>query len=926
MKRFIQSLTLVTLFVSMSIPAWSQASTEGKDFWLATTIICQPPTASNKAVPYIAISSKEPCVVRITDYQGNSVVTQHGTSTVLNQIPLSAGAWNEFGNTNAAVSLYDINPAVWYPSTDVVSAADVYKHADERNRYGLHVTSDKDISVYVIVRATNSMDASNILPVTAIQSEYYTQDYWPYAKDVSTNVTMSTILAIEDNTVVDITPKGDTYGKSNSGQTFNITLNKGETYYLMSKSGQQLAGTHIKARDDKKIAIYNGCPLTTVPVMVAARDGMYEQSMPVDYWGTDFIVTRSKHKDGNIVGITASNDGTSVYIDGYYRTTIAHAGDTYYCMLQSTYDPNSKKPGDKPMNASDVFTADVAYIHTSCPCAVYSYDTGNDFVFGKKSKAHGDDVDENENMGYDKNRLGDPSSVWISPIQQTIKEITFGTCYTDKTTMHYLNVVTETATAQQTTLAYRNGTSMVDCSNLLEWTEVPGNTKYSYARALISNNEPSKNVFTLKNPAGFIAHIYGNGNDESYAYSAGSAAVELGIEVEGETFTDGYVSYTRFCVGSELEFDANVGGKSEVTKVNWNFGDGITEYNSTPLKKHEYTIPGWYDVEAVLYGRQVCSDEDEVLLDTVKFSFRVVRPDTIRHQTYECVAEDYEGEMGRLDTAYFACDSVVITGVEYGKISSYEYKDTVLDGTYLNGKWYDTDGDYTWTIPYGNAAKCDSIITCHLRVLTCLQMTIPNDPEAQHICPGEDFVLQYSHTKGDIGEAHLLYGTQDVIIVPANGFIPLPTNELKPGIYNAQITVQDTICDQTLKFPIDLFVNYPSDIFKYKFNNVLAVYTKDYNGGYEFIGYQWYRNGEKIEGATSSVYHTEAPFTLGDVYYVVLMDKNGLELPSCPQTIEDVPDYNPTQEQAPASKHLINRQIVIRKGDQSFNVFGQRIQ
>ena len=916
MKRFIQSLTLVTLFVSMSLPAWSQASTEGKDFWLATTIICQPPSASNKAVPYIAISSKEPCVVRITDYQGNSVVTQHGTSTVLNQIPLSAGAWNEFGNTNAAVQLYDINPAVWYPSTDVVSAADVYKHADQKNRYGLHVTSDKDISVFVIVRATNSMDASNILPVTAIQSEYYTQDYWPYAKDVSTNVTMSTILAIEDNTVVDITPKGDTYGKSNSGQTFNITLNKGETYYLMSKSGQQLAGTHIKARDDKKIAVYNGCPLTTVPVLVSARDGMYEQSMPVDYWGTDFIVTRSKHKDGNIIGITASNDRTDVYIDGHKHATIEHAGDTYYCMLQSIYQPNSKKPGDKPLDASNVFTADVAYIRTSCPCAVYSYDTGNAFVYSDN---------DNENQGSKDNRLGDPSSVWIAPIQQDIDSITFGTCYTDKTTMHYLNVVTETATCQQTTLAYRSGTSMVDCSNLLAWEVVPGNTKYSYARALISNNEPSKNVFTLKNPIGFIAHIYGNGDDESYAYSAGSAAIEYGVDVNNETFTDGFISQERFCVGDTLYFDAGV-GSMEIKAVNWDFGDGITLRNASTRQTHKYTVPGWYDVRAELYGKRLCTDEATQLLDTIKFSFRVVRPDTIRHRTYECKPEDYSGPMSEIRIEEYGCDSVVITEVEYGLESSYEYKDTVQDGCYINGKWYDDDAVVTWTLEKSNNARCDSTITCYLRVLTCLDMTIPNNPDEQHICPGEDFLLQYTKHRGDIGETHLIYGTEDIIIYPENGFISLPTTELKPGNYHAKITVQDTICDRVVSFPIDFSVNYPSSIFKYKFNNVLAVYTKEYNGGYEFTGYQWYRNGEKIEGATSSVYHTEAPFTVGDEYFVVLTDKNGMVLPSCPQIIPDNSLPVNTNQAPQASKHLINRQIIIRLGEKTFNIYGQRIQ
>lgn len=268
------------------------------------------------------------------------------------------------------------------------------------------------------------------------------------------------------------------------------------------------------------------------------------------------------------------------------------------------------------------------------------------------------------------------------------------------------------------------------------------------------------------------------------------------------------------------------------------------------------------------------------------FAFRVVRPDTIRHQTYDCVAEDYDGPMFVLDTVTYDCDSVVITGYEFGRESSYSYDLTARDGYELNGTWYTAPyQEVTW-VAGKNAQHCDSLVTCRLRIITCLDMNIPNNPDEQYACPGDGFDLKYNYVKGDIGETHFIYGTKDVIVTPSFGSISLPINDMKPGIYQAKITVQDTICDQTLEFPIDFTVFYPSDIFKYKFNNVLAVYNKANNGGYEFVGYQWYCNGVAIPGATESVYHTEAPFTLGDVYFVVLTDKNGMTLPSCPQTIE----------------------------------------
>ena len=57
----------------------------------------------------------------------------------------------------------------------------------------------------------------------------------------------------------------------------------------------------------------------------------------------------------------------------------------------------------------------------------------------------------------------------------------------------------------------------------------------------------------------------------------------------------------------------------------------------------------------------------------------------------------------------------------------------------------------------------------------------------------------------------------------------------------------------------------------------------------------------------------------------MLTDKDGMVLPSCSQVIEDVKDFNPEPQNAPAYKELINRSIVIQKGEHSYNIYGQRI-
>ncbi len=936
MKKQLKSLLFVAFFACTTLPAWSQASTQGKEFWVSSTLVCSPDKAT--PAPYIAISAEKACTVNIQGGLNNAInITQQ----------VAAGSWNEFGNgttsqtnPNQGMIKVPMDASKWYP-TAMSNANNVSTLAGQKNMYGLHITATENISVYVILSSLHSMDASNILPLTALGSEYYTQDYWSKVKsDFADAVGLTTILGTEDNTTIDIIPNGDTFDGHLSGQLYTITLNQGETYYMVTKKGDRLAGTHITARQDKKIAVYCGVPITNIPTGIAARDCLFEQPMPVEYWGTQFIVTRSLEKNGNLIGITATQRGTEIKVDGYTQATI-NEGETYYIMLQSAGDPNGNKPGESPIDL--VVTADAAYIETSCPCAVYNYDTGNSYK-GKTT---------DEIVGG----KGDPSSVWVSPIQQKINKITFGTCYTDKTKDHFLNVVTETATCQNTKLIALYGATQLDKTSLLAWTPVPGNPTYSYARAQIGN-EASKNysVFRLENSKGFTATVYGNGEDESYAYSAGSAAVEQGVNVNGVTFTNGFRSEEKFCFGDSVEFDAKV-GTDDITRVDWYFGDGTTEYYGPAQTKHAYSSPGWYDVTADLYGHQVCTNEDEMFLGQVSFSFLVYRPDTLMGtvQPTECVKlEDYKARKeywdekilhGDMDTVQENCyDDVVLNFVTYAAEKE-EFLDT-LKGQDLvqgyNGLWYDASTDVVDTLkdPYSG---CNIYRHYYVKVITCLNLDVHNTPSAQHVCPGETFNVTYTKHKGNIdGDAIFRvagYPDQTILMDDkvTDGSFTLPISDIKkPGYYSGKLLVNDLYCpDRNPKeYTIDFTVYYPDSIFKFKFNNVLAMYKPGHGGnsGYEFSNYEWHlirgvQDTVMAAGPEVSILYLGqgVTFESGDVVYVVLTDKDGMTLPSCPQVITNVKDFNPQPQNAPATKQLIDRRIVIKKGEQSYNIYGQRI-
>ncbi|MDE5575235.1 MAG: T9SS type A sorting domain-containing protein [Bacteroidales bacterium] len=116
---------------------------------------------------------------------------------------------------------------------------------------------------------------------------------------------------------------------------------------------------------------------------------------------------------------------------------------------------------------------------------------------------------------------------------------------------------------------------------------------------------------------------------------------------------------------------------------------------------------------------------------------------------------------------------------------------------------------------------------------------------------------------------------------PINVQLPIPTVP-RPGRYGINLRCSDMsgclMAEDALTFEIP----YPSNIIVQKWNNVLAVLSAEYNGGYEFSGYQWYKNGEPMEGETRPYYYAK-PYLRSTDTYAVLLERasDGLKLQTC---------------------------------------------
>ena len=784
--------------------------------------------------------------------------------------------------------------------------------------------------------------------------DYLTQDYPGYDhENKGGGYPVTTILATENGTHVTINPSTSVLN-NNGTATINKTLNAGQVLYLTGENRASLSGSTVTS--DKKIAVFTGVNNTDVPGPVSARDHLYEQNMPIDYWGREFVVTRSMKKDANRIRVTAKENDTEITVDGAALATI-NAGETYefeLCEAVMRTEEGYTKAAAEGRGTKFYLDGEAHYLQTSCPCAVFSYDVSENYYIKKNGTSE-----------RDENAHGDPAMVWISPIEQRLREIIFGVMNTDFTTTHFVNIITPTTGAgslEVREVAMSAG-KVIYGNNLVtagDVKPVPSKPEYSYARIKLTENKES--VYIIKSGVGFIAHVYGSGDKESYAYSCGSAAVKRGVRIDERTFETSVIPDTiPFCMNKELAFNAKISGSEDIDGVDWDFGDGVTLSGGEEVVEtnHTYTSPGWYDVSARLLGKPACSDIPSSELGTVSFSFYVNRPDTLEFTDCACESElpyDFYGQKFWRDTTNAVvaddnCGTVYKLNLTIAKEVTNDLTNQPLVGRdeYV---FHGPNGDTTFTetceryvvkYPSPVCSKCDSTVIYKIQIIHCLNIEI--ERYAQTECPGKTISIGYIKHKGNITGATLQIGGQEIAlnynnsIVGQTAYFTADLERITPGTYNnAKIVIVDesSECQQKVPLPpfaVEVSVLYPSNVFARKYYNVLAVLNSAYNGGYTFSGYQWYvRNtndptsvAHPIEGANEIIYHTDN-LGMGYAYSVYLLN-GGTWTMSCERVITDMnADSEPTPRAPEVRKMVKDQQLFIEVDGVMYDSMGNRVE
>ena len=75
--------------------------------------------------------------------------------------------------------------------------------------------------------------------------------------------------------------------------------------------------------------------------------------------------------------------------------------------------------------------------------------------------------------------------------------------------------------------------------------------------------------------------------------------------------------------------------------------------------------------------------------------------------------------------------------------------------------------------------------------------------------------------------------------------------DILPGLYSVELEFFQSGCTNQL-FTLPFEIRYPASVIEQKWNDVLYVLNSRYNGGYTFTSYQWFRNGQPIDGEVTS--------------------------------------------------------------------------
>ncbi|MCL2400826.1 MAG: IgGFc-binding protein [Defluviitaleaceae bacterium] len=335
----------------------------------------------------------------------------------------------------------------------------------------VRITSSVPVMVYALNQQSATTDATNVLPVPTLGTDYFHISYRPL------NVDRYLVVAIENATQV-----------FHDGALV-ATLNAGEVYARSGANTEDMTGVHITASEP--VAFFNVNSGPQVPFGTRFVDRQFQQLPPVNTWGRNFFVPVT-HRGVERVRIVATQDDTDITQVGGVVVSDATGSQNRLTNLNT----------GQWVELEIRLAQRGAFIQANNPVGVCAFMVGTEFPGLYVAP-------------------GDPSTGWIPAIEQMIPSATIAPFIPVASTnlnQHFALIVVRTDAKNLTYMAVGGGT-LVPISGGT-WYDHP-TAGYSFYILQLAND--ANITYTFSNPEGLLVMGYGIGGPESYYYVAGSA-------------------------------------------------------------------------------------------------------------------------------------------------------------------------------------------------------------------------------------------------------------------------------------------------------------------------------------------------------------------------------------------------------------------
>jgi len=326
--------------------------------------------------------------------------------------------------------------------------------------FGIHVTSQAPVSIYVVSETPYSADGYLALPTAGLGTSYYVM---AYAGSGQTGSEFA-VVATQDNTAVTITPKAAGSTKL-ANVPFTVVLGSGQTYQFTNTANADTTGSYVTA--DKPVAVFSGHRFANLPSSIGYGDYLVEQLPDVSIWGKTHHTSKFSGRSSYTVRVMASQDNTTF-------TTLPAA------------------------NAAAIGTLNAGEFRDIVLTGPGEFVSNNPVLVAQFMHGFAEDSTK-----------GDPSMVIVTPAEQGMTDSTFVVHGLAGITGAYLNIVTETSALANL---------MLDnvAVNPALFTTVGGTSIYSTGTIPVAPG-----VHTLLGSVPYSALVYDfgiAGNAVSYAY------------------------------------------------------------------------------------------------------------------------------------------------------------------------------------------------------------------------------------------------------------------------------------------------------------------------------------------------------------------------------------------------------------------------